>query len=116
MNYSGMSQFNMDNSATLNDDFGFDGFDYLDPSKVAGPSWQLYSGTEVLGDFNNYPDPLTPSTAPISLNPAGGLNHNWGKSCRTLRSPSLKDSLFCHRIPLPLSPGHNRAPPVTNDG
>ena len=88
---SGVPQFDMDNFPTINSnvnyfgvDFDFDGFDYLDPSKVAGPS-RTYTGAYVLGDLNSYPDYFTPSAAPAPYDPTYGLYPNEGKSCRAYR-------------------------------
>ena len=68
----GMSQLNTDDFTIFNNNsycggsFDFSGFDYLDPSNIAGPS-QAYTGVDVLGDFNSYPDYSDPSITPTSL-------------------------------------------------
>lgn len=87
MFHSGTLQSDLDDLAIFNnngqcgDNFCFNGFDYLDPLNVAGPS-QTYAGADVLGDFDSYPHFLTPFTAPISLNPAVNEPYpNQGKSC-----------------------------------
>ena len=67
-----MSQSNANDPTIFGDNdhwggsFDFSGFDYLDPSNVAGPS-RVYTGADVLGDFDSYPDYLTRSTGPISI-------------------------------------------------
>ena len=73
MFFSEFPEFNLDDLTGFNnnnfcgDNFGFDGFNW-DSSNVAGQS-QSYTGVDVRGDLNNYPDFLTPTTAPISLYP-----------------------------------------------
>ena len=73
MVFSEFPEFNLDDLTEFNDNnfcgdnFGFDGFNW-DSSNVAGQS-QPYAGVDVRGDLNNYPDFLTPATAPISLYP-----------------------------------------------
>ena len=76
----------MDNLTTINSsvdycgvDFDFDGFNYLDPSEVAGPS-QTNAGANDLGDLNSYPDYFTPSAAPAPYEPTYGFYPNEGKS------------------------------------
>lgn len=49
----------------------------------AGPS-QPYTGVDVWGDLDNYPEFLTPNTAPVSLYPTHGVSLNEGKSPYTL--------------------------------
>ncbi|KAF9644274.1 hypothetical protein BDM02DRAFT_996185 [Thelephora ganbajun] len=71
---SGFTEFNIDYLAGFsNDSYRGDGLDFNEPNwdlpNFAGPS-QPYTGVDVQGDLNNYPDFLTPSTAPISLYPA----------------------------------------------
>ena len=70
----------LNNNNVYGDDLGFDESSW-DPSKVAGPS-QPYTGFEVLGDFNNYPDFPSPSTAPTSLYPTHRAFPDEGESCR----------------------------------
>jgi len=73
MVFSEFPEFDLDDLTEFNDNnfcddnFGFDGFNW-DSSNVAGQS-QPYTGVDVRGDLNNYPDFLTPTTAPISLYP-----------------------------------------------
>ena len=87
MNFNGIPQFNIEdltvlyNNNNCSGNFGLDGFDYMDPSNVAGPS-QTYTGVDVQGNLSSYPEFLTPSTAPVSLNPAYGVHPNEGKSRR----------------------------------
>jgi len=64
-------------------DFGFDGFYWENPSNFAGPSQQPYTGAEVRGDLNVYPDFPSPSSAPISLSPTHGVFPNEGELCCT---------------------------------
>ena len=78
----------MEDITTFNNDsyggnFGFNGFNYLDPSNIADPS-QTYAGVDVMGAWNNYPDFLTLSTTPTSLDPPNVVDPYEGKSCRTL--------------------------------
>ena len=56
--------------------FNFDGLGW----NVAGPS-QPYTGVEIQGNVNSYPDFLTPFTAPISLYPDCGVFTDEGKLC-----------------------------------
>jgi len=64
------------------DKFSFDGFDWEILSNVAGPS-QPYTGVDVQGDLNAYPEFPSPSSAPTSLYPAQGAIPNEGKLCCT---------------------------------
>ena len=83
-----MSQSNANDFTSFNNNnycggnFDFSGFDYLDSSNVAGPS-QTYTGADVLGDFNSYPDYFDPSTAPTSI--LDDLYPQEGKRCPTSR-------------------------------
>ena len=76
--------FDFSDLAGLNDfthydgNFNFDGFDW----NAAGPS-QPYTGVEVQGNVNSYPEFLTPFTAPTSLYPDCGIFTDEGKSCST---------------------------------
>ena len=80
---SEIPQFNIDELTGLSNNnycggsFGFDEFNHLDPSNVAGPS-NIYAGSDVLGNFNNYPDY---PTAPTPLDVTHGLYPYEGKSC-----------------------------------
>lgn len=78
-NYDDITWLKNDN--IYGDNLGFDEQGW-DMSNVAGPS-QTYTGAEVFGDFNNYPDFPSPSTAPTSLNPTHGVSPIEGKSDRT---------------------------------
>ena len=63
-----------------------------DLSNLEGPS-QPYTGVEVWGDLNKYPDfpaPLSPNSAPTSLNPANEEAPGEGKSCQVLQSHRSK--------------------------
>ena len=64
------------------DKFSFDGFDWEILSNVAGPS-QPYTGVDVQGDLNAYPEFPSPSSAPTSLYPAQGAIPSEGKLCCT---------------------------------
>jgi len=66
-----------DNNNYCGDNPGFDRFNW-DSSNVAGPS-QPYTGVDVRGDLNNYPDFPTPATAPTSLYPTHGVFPEEGK-------------------------------------
>ena len=87
MFYNGIPQSYLEDITTFDNDnygenFGFSGFSYLDPSNVAGPS-QIYTGAEVMGNWNSYPDFPTPSSVPTSLDPPNGLDLHEGKSRHT---------------------------------
>ena len=86
---------------------GLGGFSYLDPSNIAGPS-QPYFGVDVWGDFNNYPDFATPSSAPTSLLQVNRGYPSEGKSYFILQLLSLGDSHANRRVQL-LLPGHTSA-------
>jgi hypothetical protein len=92
-------------------DSGFDDFNYLEPSNVAGQS-QTYSGVEVTGDFNNYLEYLPSSTASVPVDQRNKSYPNPGESCRTFQHLSFKSSLFNLRIHLPILPECTRAPLV----
>lgn len=79
-NINDLTLFN--NNNYYDDIFGFDGLDWENPSSVAGPS-QPYTGVDVQGDLNNYPEFPSPSSAPTTLCPAQGVNLNEGKLCYT---------------------------------
>ena len=115
---NGIPQFDLDDPSFFDNnnggDFNFDGFDFLDSSNVAGPS-QTYPGVGVIGDLNSYPEYLIPPAAPKSLYSENELYPNKGKTCRSFRWWSFKDSLFGRRIYLPTPPGHNRALLVTSE-
>ena len=87
---SKIPQLNIDDLTTFNNNsycggsFGFDEFNYLDPSHVAGPS-QKYTGVDVLGNFNDFPDFPTTLTTQVSLDSARGLCPYEGKLCRASR-------------------------------
>ena len=91
-----MPQFNFDDLVSFDNnngsEFDFNGFNYLNPSSVVGPS-QTYLGTDVLGNFNSYPEYPILSTAPISLGPINEPYPNKGKSRRLFGWPSFEDSL-----------------------
>ena len=70
------------NNNTYGGNFGFSGFTSLDPSNVAGTS-QTYTGADVMGNWDSYPDFPTPSTAPTSIDPFNGLDPQEGKSRHT---------------------------------
>ena len=74
-NYDDLTCFK-DNSI-YGDDFGFYGASW-DQSSVAGPS-QPYTGVDVFGDYNHYPEFPSPSAAQISLNPTYGMLPDEGK-------------------------------------
>ena len=79
--------FTIWNNNYCGEDFDLDGFDYMNPSGVAGPS-QIYTGTDVLGDLDSYPDFLdflSPSTTPSCLDQLNALYPDEGKSCPTFR-------------------------------
>ena len=76
---SGLTTF--DNNNFWSGDSDFSGFGYPDPSNFAGPS-QEYAGVDVLGDVSSYPDFLSPSTAPISLDPS---NTPYPQECKLYR-------------------------------
>ena len=82
---SSIPQFDLDDLSFFNNnnvgDFGFDGFNFLESSNLAGPS-QTYQGADVLGDFNNYPEYKTPYTAPASFNPWNKTYPNKGETRR----------------------------------
>jgi hypothetical protein len=98
MTFSGIPEFNFEdltfpnNNSYYGANFGFDELNYLDPSKVAGPS-EPYMGADVLGELKNYPDFPPPSAAPISLNPAYGVYPNEGKSRYSSQRSTVEDSL-----------------------
>ena len=83
MSSSGFPEFNIDeltmfhNNNFSGDNSIFDEFDWSLPNE-AGPS-QPYTGVDVQGDLNNYPEFLTPATAPTSLYPTHGVSFNEGK-------------------------------------
>ena len=66
------------NNSYCGDNFDFGEFNW---ENTAGPS-QPYTGVEVYGDLNNYPEFPSPSSAPTSLYPAELVN-NEGKLCCT---------------------------------
>ena len=55
---------------------------YLHPSNVDGPS-HPYTGAEVLGGQNDFPDLDDPTTAPTTLYPTNQMSLQEGKSCRS---------------------------------
>ena len=86
MSFSGIPEFTIDQLAPTYDDnsycgnnLGLDEFSYLDSSNIAGPS-QPYFGVDVWGDFNNYPNFPSPSSAPMSLFQLDGGYPSEGKS------------------------------------
>ena len=86
MSFSGIPESTASQLTTAHDDnsycegnLGLGGFSYLDPSNIAGPS-QPYFGVDVWGDFSNYPDFASPSSAPMSLFPVNGGYPSEGKS------------------------------------
>ncbi|KAF9783213.1 hypothetical protein BJ322DRAFT_141439 [Thelephora terrestris] len=115
MSFSRIPEFNFEditilqNNSYCGDNFGLDGFDFMDPSNVAGPS-QPYTGADVQGDLNSYPDFLSPSTAPISLNPGHGAYPNDGYASQfyqrtPVRSPYAATTPLVGTSPSPfLSP------------
>jgi len=108
MLFSEFPDFNLDDLTEFNnnfcgDNFGFDGFNW-DSSNVAGQS-QLYTGVDVRGDLNNYPGFPNPTAAPTSLYPTQGVFPDEGKSYCASWWPPSRDSLFDHRIQLPILPG-----------
>ena len=76
LNYDDIPWF--ENNNIYDGGFGFDGPSWDQPD-VAGPS-QPYTGVDVFGDYNNYPEFPNPSTPSISLNPTYGMNPEEGKS------------------------------------
>ena len=60
----------------FDNNFGLDGLNW----NVAGPS-QPYTGADVYGDLNSFPDLFAPSTVPTSSYPDHGAFLNEGKSC-----------------------------------
>ena len=74
-----INDFTIFNNNNYDDIFGFDGFDWENPSSAAGPS-QPYTGVDVQGDLKNYPEFPSPSSAPTSLCPAQRAIANEGKS------------------------------------
>ena len=74
LDIDGLIGFN--NNSYCGNNFDFDGFNW---ENTVGPS-QPYTGVEVQGDLNNYPEFPSPSSAPTSLYPARGYNE--GKLCR----------------------------------
>ena len=109
MSSSGNSEFNIDqltaynNNSYCENNLNLDGFSYLNPSDIAGPS-QPYFGTDVWGDINNYPNFPTPSSAPMSLLPFNGGYLNEGKPYFTPQCLSFEDSHSDRRVQL-LPPG-----------
>ena len=86
MSFSGIPEFSIDQLAATYDDnsycgsnLGLDEFSYLDSSNIAGPS-QPYFGADVWGDFDNYPNFPSPSSAPMSLFTLNGGYPSEGKS------------------------------------
>lgn len=86
---NGIPEFNVndltgfDNNSYCGGDFGFDGINYqVDPSNIAGPS-QAYTGADVWGELDNYPDLPSPSTEPVSLYLGYGVYPREGKPCCT---------------------------------
>ena len=80
---NGFPDFNTNDLTALDDNSYcsynfFDEFNWEDPSNVAGPS-QPYTGAEIRGDLNAYPDFLSPSSAPTSLDPTHGALFDEGK-------------------------------------
>ena len=87
MTFNTFPEFNFDDLAWFqNNSIYGDVLDFNGPSwdqmNVAGPS-QPYTGVDVLGDFNNYPDFPGPSTTQIPLDPAYGFLPDEGKLYRT---------------------------------
>lgn len=81
--FSGLPEFDINDLTGFNNsgDLALDGFNWENPSKVAGPS-QPYTGADVQGDLNNYPEFPSPRNAPTSLYPARGtIANDEGKSC-----------------------------------
>jgi len=66
-------------SGVYGEDFGFNGPSW-DQSNVAGPS-QPYTGVDIFGDFDDYPDFPSPSTVPASY-PTNGVNLDEGELYR----------------------------------
>jgi hypothetical protein len=111
-------QFNLDGliffGKNSGGDFCIDGFDYLDPSNVGGPS-QTYLRVDVIGGLNSCPDYIAPLTALVFPDLANGSYPNWGKSRCVFQCLLFKDSLFNLRICLPILPGCTHTPLVTTD-
>jgi hypothetical protein len=67
---SGMPQYDLEDlnffGKNICGGFSFDNFNYLEPSNLAG---QTYTGVEVMGDLNNYPEYHPPSPAQVSIDP-----------------------------------------------
>jgi hypothetical protein len=74
--YLGFDVSDLADFSRYDGNFNFDGLDW----NAAGPS-QPYTGVEVQGNINSYPETLTPFTAPISLYPDGAVFPDEGKSC-----------------------------------
>ena len=74
--------FDINDLIWSNNDTGYDtSFDLNSLNwNVAGPS-QPYTGADVHGNLNSYPDFFAPSTTPTSLYPGYGSFSNEGKSC-----------------------------------
>ena len=64
------------NDSGCDANFDFNGLDW----NAAGPS-QPYTGADVYGDLNSYPDFFATSTTPTSLYPGYEAFSNEGKSC-----------------------------------
>jgi hypothetical protein len=118
----GTPQLNLDDLAFSGNnnsgDFGFDGFNYLDASNVAGQS-QEYSEVDATVDSNSYPSDylyLAPSTTPVFLSLANESYPNGGKSRRTFQCLPFKDSPSNLRIHLFILPGRTHTPLVTING
>ena len=67
-------EFNINDFAGLDDSLDFNWLNW----DSASPS-QPYPGVDVQGDLGNYPNPLTPSTAPTSLYPTDRVLSSEGK-------------------------------------
>ena len=102
-----------DNNSIYGDDFGFNGPTW-DQSNAAGLD-QPYTGADVFGDYNNYPEFPSPSAAPVSLYPTYGVLPEEGKPDRTSWWLRFEDSPFDHRVSIPILPGlgHALIPPAT---
>ena len=82
MSFSGFPELNINDLTMFYNNFYGDNsvFDEFNWNSLdAGPS-QPYMGVDVQGDLNNYPEFLSPNSAPISLYPTHGVSTNEGKS------------------------------------
>ena len=120
MPFSGFPEFNtdeltgFDNNSYSGDSSAFCEFNW-GLSNVAGSS-QHYTGADIRGDLNNYPDFPSPLSAPTSLYPTHGEFSNEGKLDCTSEGTSFGDSLFDRRIQFLVLPGHRRTMLLASSG